>query len=367
MATLSTCLIVKNEKDKIRNCLESLLLFSDEIIVYDTGSDDGTQDICREYDKVKLIQGEWHNDFAWARNQSFKYATCDYIFWIDADDTIDEESQKWLLKFKTEKILFDRSMEDADMVSMVYYYDSKKRMKQIKHRILKRSSNPFWKYKIHEIVSIENFTQEKHFFVPEELFNIQHHMDSNHIIKSNLRNIKVYELMEANYEPMDGHDYFQYAKELLGVKMYGKSKDLFNLALTKKIQPIERLLCYKYISYLYSLEANYSESLRYLYSAASVTDKPRADVCCDIATTYKLLNNWEMCSWWYKLALNNKPKEDFAIMCEPEHYTINPCLGLYESEYNLGHFEESKKYNEMTLLFDPTNEIALNNKRDFFS
>ena len=367
MATISTCIIVKNEKDKIRNCLESVLLFSDEIIVYDTGSDDGTQDICREYNKVKVIQGEWHDDFAWARNQSFKYATCDYIFWIDADDTINEKSQNWLLKFKNEKILNGCSLEDAEMVRMPYYYDNNKRLLQFRSELLKRSKNPYWKYKIHEAVIFDDIHQERLFTVTTDLFYIQHNIDTNHALKSNLRNIKFYENMELNYELMDGREYFQYGKELLGTKMYGKAKDMFEKSLTKKIGQMEILQAYKFLSFIYSLESNYKEALKYLYCAACMFDKPRADVCCDIATIYKIFNNWEMVSWWYKMALNNVPKETESMMCEPEHYTIYPCLGLCESEYKLGHFEESKKYNEMTLLFDPTNEIALNNKRDFFS
>lgn len=367
MATISTCIIVKNEKDKIRNCLNSVLLFSDEIIVYDTGSDDGTQDICREYDKVKVIQGEWHDDFAWARNQSFKYATCDYIFWIDADDTIDEECQKWLLNFKTDKILFGHSIEDADMVSGVYYYENRKKVIQYRNFLVKRTMNPEWKYRIHEKLIISDFKPEKHFYIPKELFYVQHNLNKDHMLLSNLRNIKIYEDMEKNYELMDGHDYFQYGKELLGLKLYGKAKDILKKALSKNNPKLETLLCYKFLSFIYSLEGNYKESLINLYSAASILDKPRADVCCDIGATYKLLKNWEMASWWYKLALNNIPKDYEATMCEVEHYTTVPSLCLCEVEYKLGHFEESKNYNEMALQFDPTNEIALANKRDYFS
>ena len=120
MPTISTCLIVKNESVCIERCLNSILLFSDEIIIYDTGSNDGTQEICSKIDKVRVIQGEWRNDFAWARNESFKHATCDYIMWVDADDYITEENARWLLNFK------NTELEKYTQVNLEYIYDIRK-------------------------------------------------------------------------------------------------------------------------------------------------------------------------------------------------------------------------------------------------
>lgn len=64
MATLSVCLIVKNEEEVIERCLQSLTSFADEICVYDTGSTDTTVSICRSIEKVKVVEGEWRDDFS---------------------------------------------------------------------------------------------------------------------------------------------------------------------------------------------------------------------------------------------------------------------------------------------------------------
>ena len=47
MITVSVCMIVKNEEHCLERCLKSLAPVADEIIVVDTGSDDGTKDIAK--------------------------------------------------------------------------------------------------------------------------------------------------------------------------------------------------------------------------------------------------------------------------------------------------------------------------------
>src|SRR5688572_2468272 len=56
---ISVVIPVKNEGAKIRACIEGILSQSipvKEIIVIDSGSTDGTVEILREYEKVKLLE-----------------------------------------------------------------------------------------------------------------------------------------------------------------------------------------------------------------------------------------------------------------------------------------------------------------------
>jgi len=84
---ISIIIICKNEKDFIGDCLESVK-WADEIIVFDTGSTDGTLEIVEKY-KVKLVRyksesvsfGEWHN-------QGLKEAGGDWVLYLDADERI---------------------------------------------------------------------------------------------------------------------------------------------------------------------------------------------------------------------------------------------------------------------------------------
>jgi glycosyltransferase involved in cell wall biosynthesis len=97
--TLSIAMIVKNEAANIKDAIESFRPIADEIVVYDTGSTDGTQ---KELDAlgVRWIQGEWRDDFAWARNQAIDQARCQWVLWMDADDRIPPDQYAHFRKLK---------------------------------------------------------------------------------------------------------------------------------------------------------------------------------------------------------------------------------------------------------------------------
>lgn len=98
--TLTVAMIVKNEALNIRAAIESFRPIADEIAVYDTGSTDGTQAILDELG-VKWTQGEWRDDFSWARNRSLEMATCAWVLWMDGDDRIPEDQIGNFRKLKT--------------------------------------------------------------------------------------------------------------------------------------------------------------------------------------------------------------------------------------------------------------------------
>ena len=86
-ASVSLCMIVRNEEKNLVACLDSIGDFASEIIVTDTGSTDRTVEIARSYG-AKVNHFTWLDDFAAARNISIKDATSEWIFWLDADDRI---------------------------------------------------------------------------------------------------------------------------------------------------------------------------------------------------------------------------------------------------------------------------------------
>ena len=95
--TVGLCMIVKNETKVIRRCLESVLPLVDYILVVDTGSTDGTQQMIRDFlneHKVKgaVIEEPWR-DFAYNRNFALarlrEVESVDYAMIIDADDALE--------------------------------------------------------------------------------------------------------------------------------------------------------------------------------------------------------------------------------------------------------------------------------------
>jgi tetratricopeptide (TPR) repeat protein len=86
-AGISVCMIVKNEELFMAQCLSSIQDVADEIIVVDTGSTDRTIEIAKSFGAT-VIEREWRNDFAWARNQAIELATKRWVFILDADEEL---------------------------------------------------------------------------------------------------------------------------------------------------------------------------------------------------------------------------------------------------------------------------------------
>ena len=93
MATISLCMIVKDEEKFLEQCLLSVQGLVDEIVIVDTGSTDKTKEIALRFTS-KVYDFVWGDDFAAARNESLKYATGEWILILDADEVIDEEGRR---------------------------------------------------------------------------------------------------------------------------------------------------------------------------------------------------------------------------------------------------------------------------------
>ncbi len=89
---LSVCMIVKNEAAMLPDCLRSVADIADEIVIVDTGSDDATRTIAREFGCI-LREVPWKNDFAAARNASIEAARGAWILSIDADERLQDGNE----------------------------------------------------------------------------------------------------------------------------------------------------------------------------------------------------------------------------------------------------------------------------------
>lgn len=83
---ISACVIAKNEADRIGPCLESLS-FCDEIVVLDSGSTDGTQDLCRAAG-ARVVETDWPG-WVKQKNRAAEAATHDWVLSLDADERVD--------------------------------------------------------------------------------------------------------------------------------------------------------------------------------------------------------------------------------------------------------------------------------------
>ena len=86
---LSLCMIVRNEREHLARCLASVRGLVDDIVVVDTGSTDGTQEVARTHG-ARLVQATWENDFSRARNLSLAAGRGRWILILDADEFLPE-------------------------------------------------------------------------------------------------------------------------------------------------------------------------------------------------------------------------------------------------------------------------------------
>ncbi|NOT52509.1 MAG: glycosyltransferase family 2 protein [Chitinophagaceae bacterium] len=96
MKGFSIVIICKNEADIIANTLQNLEGITDDIVVYDNGSTDGTIEIVRQH-AVHLHQGKWEG-FGKTKNKANALAKYDWILSLDADESMDEELKRSLLE-----------------------------------------------------------------------------------------------------------------------------------------------------------------------------------------------------------------------------------------------------------------------------
>lgn len=141
---LSIAMIVKNEERNIERCLNAIKRLDDklkyEIVIVDTGSEDSTLDIARQYTQ-NIYEHEWNDNFADMRNKSINYCKGEWILVLDADEVL-ENPESLVEFFKKEinkkynsatikfKNIFTENENKYVMCSMVRLF---KRCKELKY------------------------------------------------------------------------------------------------------------------------------------------------------------------------------------------------------------------------------------------
>jgi tetratricopeptide (TPR) repeat protein len=112
---LSLCMIVKNEKHNLPRCLARIKPYVDEVIVVDTGSEDGTPEIAAKYG-AKVSYFEWCDDFSAARNYAISQASGNWILMPDADEELIIDSKDFLkqLTSKPDILAYSVALTEAN-------------------------------------------------------------------------------------------------------------------------------------------------------------------------------------------------------------------------------------------------------------
>lgn len=156
---ISACLIVRDAPG-LERCLLSLRPHVDEIVIVDTGSQDGvTPTVARKYaDKFETFiecndaESGLIEDFALARNRSFVLATHDVVFWIDSDDELANGER--LSELASELVALAPSPGTNAQILLPYEYQRDAKGYVIAHQYRERLLYPRkhweWRFPVHE-------------------------------------------------------------------------------------------------------------------------------------------------------------------------------------------------------------------------
>jgi glycosyltransferase involved in cell wall biosynthesis len=148
---LSVIIITKNEGTHIDSCLQSVL-WADEVIVFDSGSNDDTVEICKQYTDSVFIT-DWPG-FGIQKQRALDKAQGDWILSIDADEVVTAELRK-----EIENALRQEQFNGYEIPRLSSYCG-----KQIRHggwwpdyvlRLFRRNDGSFTDSVVHERVVVQ--------------------------------------------------------------------------------------------------------------------------------------------------------------------------------------------------------------------
>ena len=330
MATISLCMIVKNEEKILRRCIDSLKGIYDEAIIVDTGSTDCTKAIAGEYTD-KVYDFEWIDDFAAARNFAMSKATCDYIYMADADEVLDEENRR---KFKILKAALDGGVEVVQMYYVnqlsngsVYNFDREPRAK-----LYKRVRNFEFVDPIHEVIREAPIVYDSDI----DIMHLQEESHAGRDLRTFRKAIEKHGQLSRRLIPM-------YARELMLAgtdEDFVLAKDYFEgLSEDENLDnDLLKMVCVV-LTKVAVIEKDANRVLK--FALKDVASEGSSDMCSLLGSYFEELGDLkEAVLWYYNARYETKAILDINSMGK------TPLEGLIRIYEVLGLKEEALKYQE---------------------
>ena len=287
MATISLCMIVKNEEAVLTRCLDSIADLMDEIIIVDTGSTDRTKELAAKYTN-KIYDFKWTSDFSAARNFSFSKATMEYIYTADADEILDDVNRERFLRLKS------ALLPELEIVQMKYVTETEfdtvlNAQKEYRPKLFKRLRTFTWVDPIHETVRLNPV-------IFDSDIEILHRPQSLHSKRDFSIFIKAFE-HDGQFSPKIRT---MYAKELLKTgdkKDFMDAKPIFRMILEDELSDDARKEASCVLARVYRLEDNKNEFFKLTMKDMLTT--PCAEICYELGTYFAAQRDYEEAVLWY--------------------------------------------------------------------
>lgn len=350
MISISLCMIVKNEEKVLARCLNSVKDIVDEINIVDTGSTDNTVEIAKQYTN-RVFHFPWTGKFKDARNESFSYATKEYILYVDADDVILDEDQEKLKKLKQD---LDQSVDSISM-----YYNAgldeygNVTLSYRRNRLVKTSRNFQWKGDCHNYLEVYGKIENADVAIT--------HKKSGHSVG---RNLSIYEEKIKNGDEFTPRDHFYYGNELRenghyekAIVSYTKNIEVQGGWMEDKIYAcINRADCFRVLG-------KKPEELDSLFKSIKLAKTPRPEICSRIGFHFQQSRQFNHAIFWYTLATELEDDPNRWSFTYPAYSTWYPHLQLCVCYYNEQDFKKAYEHNEKARQYRPEDERILLNKQ----
>lgn len=352
MATLSLCMIVKNEEMNIARCLDSVANLVDEIVIVDTGSTDRTIEIASEYTS-KVYSIPWKDDFSAARNESFSRASMDYCMWMDADDVLEATEKEKFLQLK------QALSPDTDIVMMKYHtsFDEagKPSFSYFRERWIRNCEQYRWIGAVHEVIPPNGRIMYSDIAIC--------HKKTNTVDPE--RNLRIYRKIIADGKTLEPRQQYYYGRELYYHGQYEEAVSVLEQFLLSADGWIENKIeaCSVCANCYYRMGQEQAALMTLLRSMSF--DTPRAELCCEIGKYFLEHGNCHNAVYWYETALNTPKKEYAGGFVLPDCYDYIPLMQLCVCYDKLGDRQKAKEYNERAGACKPYSQAYLYNKKYF--
>lgn len=336
MITISLCMIVKNEEQVLARCLDSIKDLMDEIIIVDTGSTDKTKEIARKYTD-KIYDFEWIDDFSAARNESFKYATMDYIYVADADEVLDEENRR---RFK---LLKEAMLPEIDIVQMyyrnqlsngtVYNFD-----KEYRPKLYKRLRQFQWIEPVHEMVQLDPVIYDSE-------IEIDHMPLSNHSGRDFgvfVRNFKKNKRLSKRLHHMYTMELYISSQD----DSFLEAVDIFEATMNDPTRSMDELKeAMVILEHAYRIKGDDYNFLKVI--TKDMASRSSAETCCELGEYFYGKEDYNEACIWYLNAME-EAESILSIKASGEF----PCSRLIECYSKLGAVELEEHYRKEMEKYD---------------
>lgn len=337
MASISVCMIVKNEEQVLERCLNSLVGIPDEIVIVDTGSTDKTKEIARRYTH-KVFDFPWVEDFAAARNFSLSKAGCEYIYVADADEVLDGENRTRFLKLK-QALLPEIEVVEIGYSHQFAFNTTENFAMEYRPKLFRRHRMFQFIDPIHEVLRTDPVIFRSNVIV-------HHCPTSDH----GGRDLEIFAKKVQKGEAFSSRLEMMYARELLiaGKKEdFEKAKPYFEMIMTNAASGREAL---RRAAVVLAYSAAYVRDAAGLlaYAAPELVGTPPAEMCCAMGMYFYETGEIARAADWYSAALSGAEPELIAASVGRV-----PLQGLALCYEATGDFDKAKQLQQQAQEWTP--------------